>query len=169
MPRIGRYGDQKKMLVETTTEGSLEKDWSKGSNYGSWCRFEQFNKKHTYGQINAFFRIKELDPSVDGLILASVTSRKHSVYPKSSVHCISSSGSLDNDTLFVATTDIFPSRIATLAFNSQNKVISLVRKKIDTTHATSETSDFSHALMITLNPEKLSTRPINRPYKLYQT
>jgi len=161
--RIGRYGDQKKLLA-----GSLQNDWNEGSNYGSWCTFEQYNKKNTYGQINAFFRITMLEPSVDGLILASVTSRKHSVYPKSSVHCISSSGSLNNDILFVATTDIFPSRIATLPFNSQNKVISLVRKNVDAMYATSETSDLTYVFMIILNPEKLATRPINRPYKLYQ-
>lgn len=168
LPKSARYGDQNKQLIETSDKGSLSESWNNSKSYSSWCRFEQHGRKHSYGQINSFFRIDIEDPSVDGLVLASVTCRKFNTVQKSSVHCIRGKGSLDIDTLFVATTDIYPTRIATIPFNTENQAISVERQNLHNEYVTSDTSGFDYFYMITLHPEKLSIRPEKRPYKKLQ-
>ena len=167
-PKIARYGDQNKDYIESNKLGSLNESWRRSTSYGSWCRFEQLEGKHSYGQINTFFRIDIEDTSVDGLVLAAVTCRKYSTVPKSSVHRISCSGSLDINIQFVATTDIYPTRIATMAFNQDGMALNVQRKNVRNAFATSDTSNFDYLYMISLNPEKLTLRPNNRPFKDFQ-
>ena len=54
-PKIARYGDQNKDYIESNKLGSLNESWRRSTSYGSWCRFEQLEGKHSYGQINTFF------------------------------------------------------------------------------------------------------------------
>ena len=84
---------------------------------------------------------------------------------KSSVDSIAFDGSLDIVTCFIATTDIYPTRIATLPFNSKKLAINLKRSNIDTKFSTSDTSQATYLYMITLQPEKLTLRPVKRPFK----
>jgi|APCry1669189000_1035189.scaffolds.fasta_scaffold03200_3 hypothetical protein len=173
-PKSVGYGVQ----IPSFIEGTNEEDYFLNSftdpkSYGSWCRFEgtvdeSKQGKHYYGQINTFFQINIGDPSVDGLVIASITARKDNIFPKSSLHYIKGSGSLDKNTLFVSTTDIYPTRIATVPFNSDNKAISVERQNISTKFSTSNTSNFSSIYMITLNPDKIFLFPKYRHYKTYQ-
>ena len=104
-------------------------------------------------------------------MIASVTARKYDTVSKSSVHRITSVGSLNIETLFVATTDIYPTRIAILPLTVNGKAINARKQSINTEFSTSNTSEFSHLYMITLNPDKLAIRPLlpcNRPYKVFQ-
>jgi hypothetical protein len=167
-PKLARYGVQSKEYEEHNIKGSLKRSWYVAASYGSWCRFEQEGKQHSYGQINTFFTIKIGDKSIDGLIVAAVTARKYSNIPKSSVDMISCKCSLDIKTIFVATTDIYPTRIATLPL-SFNKVAISVKKKIkDSEFATSNLSEFVYLYMISLHPEKLVNSSKFRSYKVLQ-
>lgn len=165
MPQKSRYGAAVDEFVEGSAECMLSNAWKIPPHYGSWCRFEQESRAHKYGQINAFFRILVGDLSIDNLIVASITGRKYKTILKSSMHTVTCRGSLDIDTLFVATTDIYPTRIATVPFRKDKKVICLKKKKFASNCATSDASECEYLYMISLHTDKLSSRPVHRPFK----
>jgi hypothetical protein len=168
VPESLRYGVQNLSYIEGTHKDYLKESFNNPKSYGSWCRFESTEGRHSYGQINSFFQIKIGDPSVDGLVIASITARKYNTFPKSSLHYIQGSGSLDEKFLFISTTDIYPTRIATVPFNQKNEAINVERQDVSTEYSTSNTSNFSYLYMITLNPDKIGLFPKHRPYKAYQ-
>ena len=115
-------------------------------------------------------------------MVASITSRVYSEPTDSGVHKIEAVGSFNNKDFFVGTTDIYPTRIATIPFCHflksdekyyNDKAISLNRAiKIgvkEKWYSTSEkVNPLSHIIMLTLHPDRLAMFPKKRPFKLYQ-
>ena len=96
-------------------------------------------------------------------------------------HRIQADGSFNNKDFFVGTTDIYPTRIATIPFcrfkpdgiNYEDKAISLNRAikigmKEKWYSTSSKLNPLSHIIILTLHPDRLAMFPKKRPFKLYQ-
>jgi hypothetical protein len=115
--------------------------------------------KH-YAQINAFFQIQVGDNALDGLIVASVTSRNYQQNTKYNLVKIESQRSLNSNILFVSIKDIYPTRIATIPFAKNGIVINIRRSnvlkcKYSASHLYSLLVEL---YMFTLHPERLTFR-----------
>lgn len=78
--KFGNYGGDKNMIKVTNNSNKLRYHWNKEVEYSSWCKYFDYNnqEEENYGQINAFLQLHvPFDPFIDGMCLASITSRKH--------------------------------------------------------------------------------------------
>jgi len=91
-----------------------------------------------------------------GLLLASVTSRKH--HRNGNLDMVKETNSLEIETFFVALQDICPSLIATIPI-ANGVPISLKDKSNPVT--------VEEHVMIILQPEKLALQPAVRPMRLF--
>lgn len=79
------YGSTDLMKGSVNEANILNNHWSDDDDSSSWCKYYNSidptagqDKPYSYGQINAFLQIEfPLDPFIDGVCLASVTSRMH--------------------------------------------------------------------------------------------
>ena len=118
--------------------------------------------KAKFGQLDCFFSIDRGDPSLQGLLVASITSRKSKCVD--SVTFVNEYNSLNVGTLFVP---LIPRHISDLdsnnSFQENNMVISvkhnrrsmLAGQEMKKFVSTDKFKIFKHA-MIVLHPEKLS-------------
>jgi hypothetical protein len=154
------YGSQTLLLKGKSISSDLQNCFRDKKNSSSWCIYKQSEYPKLYAQVNAFFQFKVGDKSLDGLLLASVTSRKYSLIPKTNLVKISKKDSLNLNCLFVSIRDIFPSRIATIPFINSLKAIN-TRKPFtfnSTFSTNNKNNELSHLIMITLHPERLTFR-----------
>jgi len=119
-PKSIRYGATNPVL-KGSSSSDLHYTFREKTSNSSWCMYQQPNNLNLletkqYAQINTFFRIQFGDVSLDGLMVASVTARKHSTSSKSNLVRITRNESLNMSTLFVTVKNIYPSRIATVPF-----------------------------------------------------
>ena len=151
--------------------------WYDKRTYSSWCKFQHsdFNFKgsedsYRYGLINAFFEINIGDSSIDGLFLASVTSHLY-VRNAPNVDHVMQSESVDHDNLFVALQDIFPTRIGTIPIGVNSLAITRNCKKLEGltyVNVFAKTEKPIYSVMLTLEPDKISRFPVDRPWTMYK-
>ena len=148
-------------------KGDNEFDWKDKKNYSSWCKFIQ-TKTSRYAKINAFFEVLLGDDSVDGLLVASVTSYKdRKKAPNILVDIVDHSGSMDDSILFVALQDIYPTRIATIPFGDNHLPINTSQKTRDPKFVNESERQLSYSYMLQMDADKISRMPDKRPYTLY--
>ncbi len=165
-----------KVRAISETYSAREVPWNCKKNYSSWCMFQQsdFNSLNTphsyrYGRINSFFAINIGDKSIDGLLLASVTSHKFERVAIN-VDKVTNSESLDPHTIFIALQDIYPTLIATIPFASNGLATRTSRKQnVDPKHvnAFERNLQLMYSIMLKMNPDKLSCFPSKRPWTIY--
>ena len=150
-------------------KGDNEIDWKDKKNYSSWCKFIQTKtSRYRYAKINAFFEVLLGDDSVDGLLVASVTSYKdRKKAPNQLVDIVDCSGSMDVSILFIALQDIYPTRIATIPFGDNDLPINTSRKIHDPKIVNESERQLSYSYMLQMDADKISRMPDNRPYTLY--
>jgi len=101
------------------------------------------------------------DKSLDGLIVASVTSRNYQHITKYNLVKIESNTSLNSNILFVSIKDIYPTRIATIPFAKNRVAINIKRKNVVKCSKYYSTSYFDSPVelyVFTLHPERLTFR-----------
>ena len=81
---------------------------------------------------------------------------------------IGGTGSLSLETTFVAITDIFPTRVATVPWTSEKMTITSKATVGDTEHVGNKSSKLKYLLLIPLHPDKLALRHSKRPFKALQ-
>jgi len=150
--------------------------WDTKDNYSSWCMFQQsdFNllpspDAYRYGRINAFFEIRIGDSSIDGLLLASITSHRYNRIVIN-VDIVNKLESLDPHTIFVALQDIYPTLIATIPIGPNllpNKLNRKKIKKIQYINLFTRDLQLKYSIMLKMNPDKLSCFPNKRPWTIY--
>ena len=153
--------------------------WYDKSSYSSWCMFRGKTEQIRFGQLNGFFRIQIGDPVIDGLLVASVTTRRSIMTEH--IHFIEEYNSLDPRQNFVSLQDICPTLIGIVPFhrntNGQLKAISLNPNINNTAVTTDKTFNkahiytqkeniYAHAI-IALHPERISCQPRIRPFKAF--
>ena len=123
-----------------------------------------------YGKLNAFFEICIGDRSIDGMLVASITS--HKVRLNSGlVDIVDRLESLDPSIIFVALQDIYPTRIAIVAIaangkpNKINNTVTKEDKKF--VNLRSLHMEMSYSYMLKMDADKMSRFPISRPWTLY--
>jgi len=146
--------------------------WDHKSNLSCWCIFQQsdFNTSTTqyhYGRLNAFFEVNIGDSSIDGLLLASVTSYEFQRRAPN-VDVVNANESMNPQIVFVALQDIFPTLIATLPIGPDGKAIRLNQKTTEYhDQVTSEKIEPHHSFMFKMNPDKISRFPKYRSWTMY--
>lgn len=158
-PKQVGYGSEKGIL-EGSISSRLQNNFRDKASNSSWCILKQQNFSKLYAQINTFFPIHIGDTSLDGLMVASVTCRTYSIIPKTNLVKITRTGSLDVSTLFVSTKDIYPTRIATIPFASQERAIKVRSRKQfhKQFSSTDRNAELKELIMFTLHPERLFFR-----------
>ena len=142
-------------------------DWKDKKNYSSWCKL-LLAKSSSYGHLNAFFEVSIGDNSVDGLLVASVTSYKSVPKAPNLVDIVYHNGSMDRSNVFIALQDIYPTRIATIPFGNNHLPIKITRQGIpDTKIVNGYRQQLSYSYMLLMDPDKISRMPEKRPYTLY--
>ena len=162
------YGAQQRTF---TARKVLE--WDNKKNYSCWCLMHPIPRGLRYGRLNSFFAIDIPDETLNGLLVASVTSHKYEHLSKEGVDIVRENGSLDKETLFVALQDICPTLIATIPFINDTTTNSLV--VVDPANQYSKYSrdskthrqPNSHYQMLKLNHVNLDQFPTHRPFTLY--
>jgi hypothetical protein len=162
------YGAQQKTF---TARKVLE--WDNKKNYSCWCLMHPFLRGLRYGRLNSFFAIDIPDESLNGLLVASVTSHKFEHFLKEGIDIVREHGSLDKETLFVALQDICPTRIATIPFVNDTTTNSLVFVDPNNQYSRysrdskSQRQPNSHYQMLKLDHVNLDQFPTHRPFTLY--
>ena len=174
IPPYTRFGAEKKY------DAREDLQWKDKANYSSWCMFQQSDFKIPtnkvtqtslrYGKLNAFFEICIGDRSIDGMLVASITS--HKVRLNSGlVDIVDRLESLDPSIIFVALQDIYPTRIAIVAIaangkpNKINNTVTKEDKKF--VNLRSLQMEMSYSYMLKMDADKMSRFPIYRPWTLY--
>lgn len=159
MPKSQRYGSQSNLLKGSLCS-ELQNCFRDKINSSSWCIYRQSEYPKMYAQVNGFFQFHVGDESLDGLLIASVTSRHYTLTPKTNLVKISNKESLNLNSLFVSIKDIFPSRIATIPFINTVKAINTHKPfTFNSTYSTNnKNNELSFLIMITLHPERLTFR-----------
>jgi hypothetical protein len=158
------YG-QEKLTLKGSKSSDLRNNFRDKANYSSWCIFNHQNSVSYYAQINAFFKIEVGDKSLDGLLVASVTSHNDQFNAKYNLVKIRIKDSLNSDILFVSIKDIYPTRIATIPFAKDLIAINIrknnvLRTKYSTCIYSTSFSESSviELYMFVLHPERLTFR-----------
>lgn len=148
-------------------------DWKDKSNYSSWCRFPLAGQSYRYGKLNGYFEVVIGDKSIDGLLVASVTSHRHKPHegPKL-VDYVSHNGSMDPSILFIALQDIYPTRITTIPFGDNDLPIKVFRSTKKTIVDSNFVNDprkqqLSYSCMFQMDADKVSRMPLKRPCTMY--
>ena len=102
--RDGVYGSGQ-LIFKGSKYSDLRQNFRDKADYSSWCIFKHPNHAKHYAQINAFFQIQVGDNALDGLIVASVTSRNYQQNTKYNLVKIESQRSLNSNILFVSIKD----------------------------------------------------------------
>lgn len=150
--------------------------WYDKASYSSWCMYRGYEDKIKFGQLNGFFLIQIGDPGIDGLLVASVTSRRF--YTTEHVHFVDEYNSLDPRQNFVSLQDICPTLIGIVPFHGrtkeQLKAISLnpnvyasIDKIFNPAHICENKENISCYGMILLHPERMQCQPIRRPFHAF--
>lgn len=131
--RTGKYGGEKNMITLTNNANRLKEQWWKTDEYSSWCKYYDYTKpsEEKYGQINAFLQLHvPFDPFVDGICLASITSRKH-IHHMHIDHIFAQNDdeSLDEH-LFIPVTNIKSTPILIAGFSTKAGLAELNRKMV---------------------------------------
>jgi len=175
-PTITSYGAQN--LYDAREDLS----WQDKRNYSSWCMFKQSDLKLPsnkpwqsglrYGKLNAFFEIHIGDNSIDGLLVASITSHKVRDSP-CIVDVVERMTSLDPSIIFVALQDIYPTRIATVAIAANGKPnqihYTVSEENAEYVNVRSTNMEMSHSYMLKMDADKISRFPKFRPWTLYSS
>jgi hypothetical protein len=157
------YGKEKPTM-KGSGSSELRNNFRDKANYSSWCIFQHQEYPKHYAQINAFFQIQVGDKSLDGLMVASVTSRIHHSHNKFNFVRIPIQGSLNTNTLFVSIKDIFPTRIATIPFAKDGIAINIRKNNVlrnnyfTCKYSTSFSESVIELYMFILHPERLTFR-----------
>ena len=151
--------------------GDGEIDWKVKSNLSSWCKFP-LRKTFRYAKINAFFEVHIGDNSLDGLLIASVTSHVHTRRPPNLVDLVNHKASMDRSICFIALQEIYPTRIALVPFGENHLPIKINRdtkKRIIETKFVNlrTTTPLSYYYMCQMDSDKLSRMPEKRPFTMY--
>jgi len=148
-------------------------DWKEKSNYSSWCKFP-LGESFRYGKINAFFQVHIGDKSVDGLLIASVTSHKHSRIAPKLVDIVYHAGSMDRSILFIALQEIYPTRISVCPMGYNHLPIQITRNRKKTIlHPkfinvySKQDKQLNYYYMFQMDVDKLSRMPEKRPFTIY--
>jgi hypothetical protein len=158
--RDGVYGSGQ-LVFKGSKYSELRQNFRDKADYSSWCIFKHSNHAKHYAQINAFFQIQVGDKSLDGLIVASVTSRNYQYKSKYNlVKIIASNSSLNSNILFVTIKDIYPTRIATIPFAKNGIAINIKSNVLmmNCKYSTSYFDSLVELYMFTLHPERLTFR-----------
>ncbi len=148
--------------------------WFDKHNTRSWCKFQCGKSTKRYGLLNAFFDVKSLgDQSLNGLLLASMTTFKYTSTP-GKVEKVSREESFDNHSIyFVALQDIFPTQVCTIPFLDENTAISIkntvteVKIRKDTVSLYDDMNiKPNFYVMILMHPDRLPIQPCvdERPF-----
>ena len=146
-------------------------NWDAKASYSSWCMFFGFEEKRKFGQLNGFFEIKIGDPAIDGLLVASVTSREYEITDH--ICFVEEKHSLDVNQVFVSLQDICPTLIGVCPFNRQGGrliAISLDAKLVNQEQKSLVCTDrkkLTEYALIILHPERLSGQPNHRPFTAF--
>ena len=140
--------------------------------------YRGLNDKIRFGQLNGFFPIFIGDSAIDGLLVASVTTRGYTI--KEHVPFVEEYNSLDPRQNFVSLQDICPTLIGIVPFHrtvkGQLKAISLnsnisaaviTDKTFDPAHIYHQKGNIYAYAMIVLHPEKMSCQPRHRPFNAF--
>jgi hypothetical protein len=133
--------------------------------------FFGFEEKRKFGQLNGFFEIKIGDPAIDGLLVASVTSREYEITDH--ICFVEEKHSLDVNQVFVSLQDICPTLIGVCPFNRQGGrliAISLDAKLVNQEQKSLVCTDrkkLTEYALIILHPERLSGQPNHRPFTAF--
>jgi hypothetical protein len=153
------------------------KHWFQKSWYGSWCKYSTLrvnrNKEEFYGQLNGFFSLHSSDIAINGLKVASITSRRFvnskSTIKQASVDFCRVKNSYDPRHLFISIADVYPTEIGTIPLDGLQRPIEVPMK-----NRTSKERFFSYQpltlqefAMIVLRPEKVSLKPNNTFFKQF--
>ncbi len=177
--RSAAWGEQPHEKSYDVRRGGPLLNWYEKSSYSSWCMFRGKTDKIRFGQLNGFFKIEIGDPVIDGLLVASVTTRRSCTTEH--IHFIEEHHSLDPRQNFVSLQDICPTLIGIVPFHrttqGQLKAISLNPNINNTAVTTDKTFDKAHIYtqkeniyayaIITLHPERISCQPCLRPFKAF--
>jgi hypothetical protein len=141
--------------------------WFDKHNTRSWCKFQCGKSTTRYGLLNAFFDVKSIgDQSLNGLLLASMTTFKYTTTP-GKVERVSREESFDNHSIhFVALQDIFPTQVCTIPFLNENTAISIkntvtevkIRNDIVSLYDNMNIKP-SFYVMIMMHPDRLPLQP----------
>jgi hypothetical protein len=154
-------------ILRVHANGDEGIDWKDKKNYSSWCKL-LLAKSSSYGHLNAFFEVSIGDNSVDGLLVASVTSYKSVPKAPNLVDIVYHDGNMDRSNVFIALQDIYPTRIATIPFGNNHLPIKITRQGIpDTKIVNGYRQQLSYSYMLLMDPDKISRMPEKRPYTLY--
>ena len=145
--------------------------WKEKANYSSWCKFPH-RRTFRYAKINTFFEVNIGDISVDGLLIASVTSHEHTRRPPNLVDMVNHNNSMDRSILFIALQEIYPTRIALFPFDENHLPIKISRntkKQIEETKFVNlrTNTQLNYYYMCQMDSDKLSRMPEKRPFTMY--
>jgi hypothetical protein len=184
---VAGYGVQHGKNAFDIRRGKDVIPWDAKVSYSSWCMFRgRIEDRIKFGQLNGFFEISIGDPAIDGLLVASVTSRKYEKVEH--VFFVDEYRSLDPHQVFVSVQDICPTLIGVCPFQydpglttkadkhepkrfkaEHLKAISLDPNKFNNEKSfiSNNKQRVSKYAMIVLHPEKLSGQPKYRPYTAF--
>lgn len=117
----------------------LSKHWYETDDYSSWCRIKTPDiDNYMYGQINSFMQLHiPVDPYVDGMCVASITTRKHITHNFVD-YILGDEDQLSlNTKLFVPVVSIVATPVLTVGFSSENS-----KPKLDFTRSENRLMDF---------------------------
>ena len=152
--------------------------WNYKVDYSSWCMFQQSSSSTTqtalrYGKLNAFFEVRIGDNSIDGLLVASITSHKVRSQTSVNVDIVDCIGSLDPSIIFVALQDIYPTRVGIIPIAENGKANKIndnaEAEDREFVNLRSDNMEMAYSYMLKLDPDKISRYPKWRPYTLYLT
>jgi hypothetical protein len=152
--------------------------WHEKASYSSWCMYRGLNDKIKFGQLNGFFPVFIGDSAIDGLLVASVTTRGYII--KEHVPFVEEYNSLDPRQNFVSLQDICPTLIGIVPFhrtvkgllkaislNSNISATVITDKTFDPAHIYNQKENIYAYAMIVLHPEKMSCQPRHRPFNAF--
>ena len=171
-PAVHNYGAERiPGNYDTRRDGVL--DWVTKASYSSWCMFHGNDSKLKFGQLNGFFEINIGDPGIDGLLVASVTSRIHEKVE--GISFVKEIRSLDITQIFVSLQDICPTLIGVCPFTRKGGRLIAISINVNRSNGACKNKNLictdkklvSEFAMIILHPERLSGQPDYRPYTAF--
>ena len=172
-PKVYNYGAERIPGNYDTRRGDGVLDWVTKASYSSWCMFHGNDSKLKFGQLNGFFEINIGDPGIDGLLVASVTSRIHEKVE--GISFVKEIRSLDVTQIFVSLQDICPTLIGVCPFTRKKGRLIAISINVNRSNGACKNKNLictdkklvTEFAMIILHPERLSGQPDYRPYTAF--
>jgi hypothetical protein len=172
-PKVYNYGAERIPGNYDTRRGDGVLDWVTKASYSSWCMFHGNDSKLKFGQLNGFFEINIGDPGIDGLLVASITSRIHEKVE--GISFVKEIRSLDVTQIFVSLQDICPTLIGVCPFTRKKGRLIAISINVNRSNGACKNKNLictdkklvTEFAMIILHPERLSGQPDYRPYTAF--